>query len=105
MENERHRFVVFNPANGEITGRVMCSTAQVDLYPNRREVTAEEFDAKPELFQQVDVADLENAKAEGRTVALLPISEDAARKKGVGEDVIEQKIAEGKLIAAEKKGK
>lgn len=92
------RFVTYDPITGEITGRITCSTRQAVLYPHRRKVTDEEFDERPELFQQVDVADLENAIAEKRTVALLPISEEAARKKGASEEFINEKIAQGKII-------
>lgn len=50
------RFIVYNPDNGQVVGRIQTVTANRDLYPNRIELSDVDFDTKPETWAEVDIA-------------------------------------------------
>jgi hypothetical protein len=84
------RFLIYDPNTGEILGRIVTTDKQAAHYPVKRELSADEYDERPELFLKVDIAE-----PRGKLVAL---SEQEAKARGASDEFIVQKIAEGKIV-------
>jgi hypothetical protein len=83
------RFLTYDPNTGEILGRIVTTDKQAAHYPVKRELSAEEYDERPELFLKVDLADPKKQ--------LVALSETEAKARGASDEFIAQKIAEGKI--------
>lgn len=65
-------FLIFDSATGNITGRLFLHDIRnVDLYPHRLEIDAEEYNSQPEIYSRVDTATKKLADA--------PVADVAAR--------------------------
>lgn len=75
--------ILYDPITGDITGRVSASDpAQLENYPNRVDITSEEFEESPEFFERINPA----------TKARVMLTEEEARAKGANEDQIERRF-------------